>query len=84
MSMNIDMTPSWGEIGLLVKRLAFSAEDRALRHIWPEAAKAFASAQALNDLMPSLSEEQRTLVVKTRYEELLKQGYDPKEAEGTL
>jgi hypothetical protein len=84
MPMTIDMTPSWGELGLLVKRLAFSAEGKALRHIWPEAAKAFASAQALAELMPGLSDEQRAIVAKTMYDELVKQGYDPRQEGGTL
>ena len=84
MPMTIDMTPSWGELGLLVKRLAFSAEDKALRHIWPEVAKAFASAQALSNLMQGLSEEQRAIVAKAMYDELVKQGYDPSKDGGSL
>ena len=84
MPMTIDMTPSWGEVGLLVKRLAFSAEEQALRHIWPEAAKAFAYAQALSNLMEGLSEVQRAIVAKTMYDELVKQGYDPSNEGGRL
>lgn len=84
MPMTIDLTPSWGELGLLVKRLAFSAEDKALRHIWPEAAKAFASAQALTNVMGSLTEAQRAIVAQTMYDELVKQGYDPSQEGGRL
>ena len=71
----IDITPTWGEVGLIVKRLAFSSEERALGHLWPEAARAFASAQALNAVLPTLTEEQRAKVAQVTQEELVKQGY---------
>ena len=77
MARTIDMTPSWGEVGLFVQRLAFSHEDKALRSIWPEAARAFASAEALNAVLPGLSAEQQAMVTKTMDIELLKQGYEP-------
>ena len=82
MPKTIDMTPTWGEVGLIVQRLAFSNEDTALRSIWPEAARAFASAEALNAVLPGLSAAQQAMVVKTMDVELLKQGYEPNK-EGT-
>lgn len=77
MARTIDLTPTWGEVGLMVKRLAMSNEEKALRTIWPEAARAFASAQALTALQPSLTSEQKTLVDRVMDEELKKQGHDP-------
>ena len=43
----IDLTPTWGEIGRLFCNLASSNEQETLRHILPEAARAFALAGQL-------------------------------------
>lgn len=71
----IDMTPSWGDVGMLHKRLVVSREYKALIAFQPEVARAFAMAQALNDLMPSLTEEQRTTLSKGIVAGLTAQGY---------
>lgn len=55
----IDMTPTWGEVGLLILRLALSDEQTALKHAAPEAARAFGMAHALSMLFPELTDDQR-------------------------
>lgn len=71
----IDMTPTWGEIGLLYTRLAESREVKAIREMRPDVARAFAAAQALQMIQASLTDAQRAMVVKTLTAELAKQGY---------
>lgn len=75
MNMQVDITPTWGEIGNIVKRLAMSGERQALQKLWPEAARAFASAEALLTVLPLLNEEQSKVVAKTLTQSLGKQGY---------
>jgi hypothetical protein len=71
----IDMTPTWGEIGLLFMRLALSDERRAVEAMRSEVARAMAAAQALSQIMPTLSEEQARVVSTTMVSELKKQGF---------
>lgn len=71
----IDLTPTWGEVGLLFMRLALSAEVKALEHMRPEIAKAMAAAQALTVIRATLTEAQNEVVSKTLTAELAKQGY---------
>jgi len=54
----IDLTPSWGDFGLLYARLAESGEREALARLRPDLAKAAAAAQALLELGDSLTQEQ--------------------------
>ena len=70
----IDLTPTWGEIGLLFIRLAMSKETRALDAAKPEFAKAFALASAMVAINGTLSETQRAIVSETIRLELIKQG----------
>ena len=53
------MTPSWGEIGLLMTRLALSNERRALKAGQEEIARAYGMAEALSSLWGELTDEQR-------------------------
>lgn len=53
----VDMTPTWGEIGIIACRLAQSGEMRSLRRAWPEVAKAFAMAEAAKALKSRMSPE---------------------------
>jgi hypothetical protein len=69
------MTPTWGEIGLLFMRLALSDERRAVEAMRSEVARAMAAAQALSQIMPTLSEEQARVVSTTMVSELKKQGF---------
>lgn len=71
----IDMTPTWGEIGLLFMRLALSNETRALEQMKPEVAKAMAAAQALSAIRATLTDEQSKVVSETLQRELKKQGF---------
>lgn len=75
MCKTIDMTPSWGEVGLIAKRLAYSSEFKAMEALWPEVARAFASAEALNAVLPSLTSEQLDKVFQVMQAELHKQGH---------
>lgn len=69
------MTPTWGEIGLLFMRLAPSDERRAVEAMRSEVARAMAAAQALSQIMPTLSDEQARVVSTTMVSELKKQGF---------
>lgn len=71
----IDMTPTWGEVGLLFYRLAVSKEVKALQAAKSEFARAFAAAQALQDIRKTLTNEQAAIVSKTITTELAKFGY---------
>lgn len=71
----IDLTPTWGELGLLIKRLLTSREEDALKHMLPEMAHAFASAQALRAILDTLDDKQHDIVAKVLVEELKKQGH---------
>ena len=57
----IDLTPSWGEFGLMYARLAESGECDAVRTLRTELVKAMAAAQALLELGDSLSPSQIAL-----------------------
>lgn len=71
----IDVTPTWGEIGLLFYRLATSKEVAAIKAGHSEFARAFALAQAVVVLKPTLTDEQQALLAKVITEELTKQGF---------
>lgn len=71
----IDMTPTWGEIGLLFMRLALSKEVRALQAAMPEIARAFALASAFVAIKDTLNESQRVKAAETINLELIKQGH---------
>lgn len=71
----INLTPTWGEIGNLAVRLAVTHEDAAFEHLRPELAKAFAAAQALQNITKTLTDEQSRVVSETMVAELTKQGF---------
>lgn len=75
MNMQVNIAPSWGEVGNILQRLAVSGDRQAVQKLWPEAAKAFAAAEALNRVMPLLNDEQKSVVAKTMADALKKQGY---------
>ena len=70
----IDVTPTWGEIGLLFIRLAMSKELGALEAAKPEFAKAFALAASMVAIHGTLNDTQRATVAETMRLELIKQG----------
>ena len=57
-TMIVDLTPSWGEFGLLYARFAESGERDAVAKLRLDLAKAMAAAQALLELADSLTPEQ--------------------------
>ena len=57
----IELTPTWGEIGLLFWRLALSGEEAAIREMRGEFAKAFAGMEVLSKIMRTLTPEQRAV-----------------------
>ena len=71
----IDMTPTWGEVGRIYLALLDSEEWKALRHARPEFARAFAGMEALNAVLPTLTDEQKATVSRVLAEELTKMGY---------
>src|SRR3546814_17252975 len=71
----IDLTPTWGEIGLLYVRLAESGETKALTEMRGEVARAFAASQALTAIMGDLPAELRDRTRLIIGEELAKQGF---------
>ena len=71
----IDLTPTWGEIGLLYVRLAESGETKALTEMRGEVARAFAASQALTAIMGDLPAELRDRARIIIGEELAKQGF---------
>ena len=71
----IDLTPTWGEIGRLFCNLAKSNEQEALRHILPEAARAFALAEGMKAVYDDLPLGLKDKVSKIVSVELNKQGY---------
>ena len=73
----IDMTPTWGEIGLLTWRLIVSQEIPALRAYRSEIARAFAMAEALNQLSAQLTEAQLEGRDRIISAEMRKQGVSP-------
>lgn len=76
MNMQLNVSLSWGEFGLLFRRVAMTDERQAaLMKVWPNAAKAFAAAEALQDVMSLLSDDQKKVVALAMERELRKQGY---------
>jgi hypothetical protein len=72
--IHVDIAPSWGEMGNIVRRLsAGGKEQAAMQKIWPDVARAFAAAEALSELMPSLNDDQKTTVSNALTRELSKQ-----------
>ena len=57
----IDMTPTWGEVGLLFWRLALSGEREAVLKMRHEFARAFAGMEVLSRLLSTLTPEQRAV-----------------------
>lgn len=71
----IDMTPTWGEVGLMYVRLAESKEVKAITQMRSEIARAMAMAQAFKNISETLTGEQKESAGKTIRIELAKQGF---------
>lgn len=76
----IDLTPTWGEIGNIYTRLAASNEQAALSQMHSEAARAFAAAEALQQIQAQLPDELREIACRVMAAELAKQGVTGKQA----
>lgn len=72
---SINITPTWAEVMLIYTRLAESGEKSAARSLRPEMARVAAAAQALQEILPTLSEEQSATIAKVMAAELSKMGY---------
>lgn len=70
----IDLTPTWGEIGNVYARLVASNEQKALEGMRSEAARAFAAAEALQQIQAQLPDELREIACRVMAVELAKQG----------
>ena len=70
---SIDMTPSWGEVGLLLWRLARSGEINALEAARKDYMRAFAGMEVLNQLLRTFTPEQRAVYERVMAEEKAKQ-----------
>ena len=57
----IDVTPTWGEIGLLFWRLAMSGERAAVQEMRGEVARAFAGMEVLSRIKSTLTPEQKAV-----------------------
>lgn len=71
----IDMTPSWGNFGVMYCRLAESGETKAVRQLRNDLAKAMAAAEAFKAISSTLTEEQLSQASKIMVAELGKQGF---------
>jgi hypothetical protein len=67
------MAPTWGEWGLLYRRLAEAGEAAAIRRLRADLAKACAAAEALKVIKKTLTDDQRRIVAATVAAEMTKQ-----------
>lgn len=72
----IDMTPTWSEVGTLFFQLALSREVKALQAGKSEFLRGFAMATALNEILPDITDAQRAKVHETIARELAKHGLE--------
>ena len=59
--MTIDLTPSWGEFGLLYARFAEGGECNAVRRLRDTLGDGLAAAEALKSISDTLSPEQAAI-----------------------
>jgi len=75
MSQIHHITVTWGKFGNTYRHHAESNEAQICRSFKKEFCKAMASAEALNAIFNTLTEDQKTSVSKTIIAELTLQGY---------
>lgn len=71
----VNITPTWGTIGLLVWRLIASREWRALAEYRSELARVFAMAQAFGDIAKDLTDAQASKAAKSMAQAMKEQGF---------
>lgn len=74
-NQTIDITPTWGETFGIFMLAIEAGNPKARDAMRPELARALAAAQALNELMPTLSDEQKAQASGVLTRELSKMGY---------
>lgn len=71
----VDLKMSWGEWAGVYARFAEAGEVRAVRAMRKDLAHAMSASQALNQLIPNLTDEQLALVHRVFFAEMEKQGF---------
>lgn len=71
----IDLTPTWGEVGNIVKAMVQRRQWAALEQLMPDLARALACAQALTVVSRTLTDAQQAEVARILAAEVGKQGY---------
>ncbi|EME4608261.1 TPA: hypothetical protein R4Z46_004510 [Escherichia coli] len=71
----ISLAMSWGEWANVLRRLMMSGETKALKEMDTEVARAFAAAEALQQIQHRLPDDLRELACKVVQSEMAKQGY---------
>lgn len=75
MSEQIDLTPTWGEVGNVIRTAIKRESWDALQKADKEIARAFAMAAALTEVIHGLPDPIDKIVRETYAAELKKQGY---------
>ncbi len=73
----IDLTPTWGEVGNIVRRLIQGGETKAIEKMDVDLARAFAAAQALQAIQKDLPDDLREKACAVINAEMMKQGHGP-------
>ncbi|EIE9938031.1 hypothetical protein GIW79_22840 [Pseudomonas sp. PA-7-1E] len=73
----IDLTPTWGEVGNIVRRLIQGGETKAIEKMDVDLARAFAAAQALQAIQKDLPDDLREKACAVINAEMTKQGHGP-------
>ncbi|CZZ74818.1 hypothetical protein [Enterobacter hormaechei] len=81
-SSSIDITPTWGEVGNIIRRLIRAGELSAFEHMEVEMARAFAACQALQAIQKDLPDDLREIACAVTAAEMAKQGFGPSSTKG--
>ncbi len=73
----IDLTPTWGEVGNILRRLIQGGEVAAIKHMDVDIARAFAAAQALQAIQKDLPADLNEIACSVIAAEMTKQGHGP-------
>ncbi|SON76129.1 conserved hypothetical protein [Xanthomonas citri pv. fuscans] len=75
--ITIDLTPTWGEVGNLIRRLIQGGETATVEQMDVDIARAFAAAQALQAIQKDLPDDLREIACAVVEAEMTKQGHGP-------
>ena len=78
MTETITIPFTWGDFGNHYRNFAMSNELKVLEGLNHDLAQAMSLTEALNKILPSLTEDQYEQVQKTRKIEMKKQGFELK------